>query len=128
MMTDAALVHGGPSQWKRQMQRALAREDTVTGFTVMTASPVIGFVHDAGVYEAFGEPRRTLIIDLDAVTDDEGVIREPFIGALHALAHEVDAYRTVIRVADAWQVPDARLLTEVLPAGQYADITVARGG
>ena len=121
-------MHGQAPQWKGHLQRALAREAGETGFTVKTASPVTGFINTAGVYEVFGEPRRTLIIDLDAVTDDDGVIEEPSISAVHALAHEVDAYRTIIRVAEAWQVPDARLLTEVLPRGQYADIAVNSDG
>lgn len=127
-LTEATLVHGGPARWKGALRRALTREGAATEFTVVTASRVTGFVNTPGIYDTFGEPRRTLIIDVDAVTDEDGVIREPFIGALHALAHEVEAYRTVIRCAEAWQVPDARLLTEVLPAGQYADITVTRDG
>ncbi|GAA2570695.1 hypothetical protein [Microbacterium binotii] len=127
-LTDALLVHGGPPQWKGHLQRALAREGGETGFTVKTASPVTGFVNRDDVYEAFGEPRRTLIIDLGAVTDDDGVIRKSHIAAVHALAHEVDAYRTIIRVAEGWQVPDARLLAEILPRGQYADIAVIRDG
>lgn len=127
-LESALLVHGGPPQWNGMLQRALAYEGTPTLIGVKTASPVTGYVNAPAVYDALGEPRRTLIIDLDAVTDNDGVIREPSMAALHALAHEVDAYRTIIRCAEPWQVLDARLLTEVLPAGQYADITVAGDG
>lgn len=129
-LDSAVLIHGNAPQWKGLLQRALAREGVYgTVFGVKTASSVTGYVNTDAVYEVFGEPRRTLIIDIDIdAVAEGGEIREPAIGALHALAHRVDAYRTVIRCAEAWQAPDARLLTEVLPAGQYADIMVSRDG
>lgn len=115
------IVHGRAPQWKGRIQRALARQDVGTRFTVKTASPVTGFVNEPDLYPALGVRRRTLVIDLDAVLIDE-IITPERIAAVHRLAHEVNAYRTVILVSASWQIPDARLLTETLPHGQYAEI------
>lgn len=121
-LDHAVIVHGRAPQWKGLIQRALAQEDVGTQFAVTTASQVTGFVNEPGLYPALGVHRRTLVLDLDALLEND-IITPERIAAVHQLAHEVDAYRTVILIDAGWQVPDARLLTETLPHGQYADIT-----
>lgn len=120
-LDDAVIVHGRAPQWKGLIQRALAHQDAGATFAVKTASLVTGYVNALDLYPSPWAPRRTLVLDLDAVLDDGEVVLDR-IGAVHRLAHEVNAYRTVILVSAAWQIPDARLLTETLPSGQYADI------
>lgn len=125
-LDHAVIVHGMLPQWKGLIQRALAHQDVGTDFVVQTASRVTGFVNTPDLYPSHWARRRTLVLDLNVVLEDEIIMPER-IAAVHRLAHEVNAYRTVILIDAGWQVPDARLLTEALPHGHYADIaTVTR--
>lgn len=130
-LSEALVVHGRAPQWKGLLQRALARAGLNTAFHVQTASLVTGYVNHAGLFACWshgGDRRRTLIIDHADLPRVENPWRGPTIGAIQDLGHQVGATRAVMRVTEAREIPDARLLAEALPTGYHVEIAVTQHG
>lgn len=124
---SATVVHGFAPQWKRQLQREFA-SGGVPLIGIETASLVTGYVYCDGLPEPLDDVRRTLIIDLDALLDDQGSFTVQVTDQLHSLAHDIDAYRTIVRTSAWYEMPPARFITEMLVAGQYAEVMCERDG
>lgn len=118
---NATIVHGLAPQWKGGLQRAFASGGAPDIF-VKTASLVTGFVNAKELPEPLDDARRTLIIDLDALLDDQGSFTRRDVDRLHALAHDIGAYRTIVRTSHWFEMPPARFITEMLVPGQYAEV------
>ncbi|EXJ50739.1 hypothetical protein [Microbacterium sp. MRS-1] len=118
---NATIVHGLAPQWKGALQRAFASGGAPDIF-VKTASLVTGYVNGKAVPEERNDARRTLIIDLDALLDDQGSFTARAVTRLHELAHGIGAYRTIIRTHAWFEMPPARFITEMLVPGQYAEV------
>lgn len=123
----ATVVHGRAPQWKGYLQRDFATGGMPDTF-VKTASLVTGYVNSDELPDPLDDARRTLIIDLEALLDDQGSFTRRGIDQLHALAHDVGAYRTVIRTGHWSEMPPGRFLTEMLVPGQYAEVVRSTDG